>query len=114
MATPAGCRVAPVGSAPPCPCEQIPAPLRRLLELPLPLNRSSAADLQELPGIGPVRAAALVAERERDGDFASADELVRVYGIGERTASRLGELVFVGDVDPACERGAAELPVPAG
>lgn len=108
------CQLAPVGSAPPCPCERTPAAVRRLLGLPLSLNDSTASDLEELPGIGPVRAAAMVAERENSGAFASPADLVRVHGIGERTATRLADLVFVGEADPACESGPASRPLPAG
>ena len=47
------------------------------------INAASAEELTELPGIGPVLAAAIVEYREEHGPFASADELLEVYGIGE-------------------------------
>ena len=46
------------------------------------INAASAAELQELPGIGPVLAAAIVEYREEHGAFGSAEELMEVYGIG--------------------------------
>jgi competence protein ComEA len=48
----------------------------------LDLNTASAAELQRLPGIGPVGAKRIVAERERGGPFRSPGELTRVAGFG--------------------------------
>lgn len=42
----------------------------------LDVNEASAEQLDELPGIGPVRAAAIVASRESGGRFATTDDLV--------------------------------------
>ncbi len=85
----------------PCPCERWDAELRGVLDLPLPLNRANSEDLQTLSGIGPVRAAAIVADRERLGPFGDPEELSRVRGIGSATAARLAAGLFTGD-DPAC------------
>ena len=63
-------------------------PARLLFGLRLDLNRADADALQSLPGIGPVRAAAIVGERERR-PFDSLDALVRVRGIGPHTLERL-------------------------
>ena len=58
------------------------APAARLLfGEPLDPNRAAAEDLEVLPGIGPARAAAIVAERER-GPFCGVGGLERVRGIG--------------------------------
>ena len=48
----------------------------------LDLNSASAAELQRLPGIGPVGAGRIVAERERNGPFRSPADLSRVTGFG--------------------------------
>ena len=71
-------------------------PARLLFGQPLDLNRESAATLEVLPGIGPARARAIVAERER-APFRSVDEVQRVRGIGPRTVERLRGLVVVAD-----------------
>ena len=57
--------------------------------LPLDLNAATAASLQALPGIGPARAEAIVAERAAGGPFESIDELTRVKGIGPKTVEEL-------------------------
>jgi len=70
---------------------------RLLFDQRLDANRADAASLETLPGIGPVRAAAIVAERERR-PFASLEELVRVPGIGPRTLARLRSWL---EIEPA-------------
>ena len=49
------------------------------------VNAASASELDELPGIGPALAAAIIEYREEHGPFESAEELMEVYGIGEAT-----------------------------
>jgi competence protein ComEA len=61
----------------------------------LDLNRASAAELEELPGIGPARAAAIVEHRERHGPFGVPGDLRAVPGIGEVTFQNLAPLVVV-------------------
>ncbi|GIU88433.1 MAG: hypothetical protein KatS3mg009_2948 [Acidimicrobiia bacterium] len=62
---------------------------------PLNLNTATAAQLEELPGIGPALAAAIVAERERRGGFARVEDLRAVRGIGEQRFADLRGLVTV-------------------
>jgi competence protein ComEA len=62
----------------------------------LNLNASTADDLDALPGIGPARARAIVAWRERHGPFRSAGELAAVPGIGPDLAARLWLLAGAG------------------
>lgn len=57
----------------------------------LDLNRAAVEELALLPGLGRTRAEAIVLHRIRHGPFAAVDELVRVDGCGEVTASRLAE-----------------------
>lgn len=69
---------------------------------PIDLNAAGAEELLRLPGIGPVRAAAVVKLRNERGGFRSVDELLDVKGIGERTLERVRPLAVVGDsVRPA-------------
>jgi competence protein ComEA len=47
------------------------------------LNRATASELEELPGVGPVLAARIVAYRESNGPFDAVEDLLDVGGIGE-------------------------------
>jgi competence protein ComEA len=49
------------------------------------INAADATQLQQLPGIGPVTAAKIVAERDSGGPYASIDDLQRVPGVGPAT-----------------------------
>lgn len=59
------------------------------------LNRAGAADLDHLPGVGPVLARRILEHRARHGPFRRVDELRAVRGIGPRTLERLRPLVTV-------------------
>lgn len=49
------------------------------------INSSDVALLESVPGIGPVKAAAIVAHRESIGGFGTIEELLEVSGIGPAT-----------------------------
>lgn len=61
----------------------------------LNLNTATAAQLETLPGIGPVTAQAILAWREAHGTFTRIEELLEVDGIGPKTFDRLAPLVHV-------------------
>lgn len=56
---------------------------------PVDVNACDAAALATLPGIGPTRAAAILAERTAHGPFRSVEDLLRIRGIGPRTLDRM-------------------------
>ena len=60
------------------------------------INTASAADLETLPGIGPVLAARIVAYREENGPFRAPEELSRVKGIGDAKLEEIWDLITVG------------------
>jgi competence protein ComEA len=62
---------------------------------PVEINSATAADLEALPGIGPVLAARIVAHREEHGRFERLEDLLEVEGIGPRLLARLRPLVQV-------------------
>lgn len=62
---------------------------------PLDLNTATAAQLEELPGVGPATAGAILAHRERNGPFRSVEELLEVRGIGPAKLEAIRELVRV-------------------
>jgi competence protein ComEA len=59
------------------------------------LNTASAADLEELPGVGPATAEAIIEHREQHGPFTSVDSLLDVRGIGDAKLAELRDRVAV-------------------
>lgn len=55
----------------------------------LDLNRAGAAELEELPGIGPALSARILEERRARGGFRHVEELLDVQGIGPVVLDRL-------------------------
>lgn len=60
------------------------------------LNLAGQAELEELPGVGPVTAGNILAWREQHGRFTVVEELMEVSGIGEKTFEQLRPHVTVG------------------
>lgn len=61
----------------------------------LDLNTATVEQLDALPGVGPVTAAAIVAWRQSNGKFTSVDQLADVDGIGPARLDKLRALVRV-------------------
>ena len=61
------------------------------------INRAGAAELVELPGIGPSKARAILEWRQTNGEFSHVDQLVEVKGIGARTLEKLRALITLGE-----------------
>ena len=59
------------------------------------LNTASVDDLKTLPGIGEVKAHAIVAFRTENGPFQTVDSVVSVQGIGPATLASIRDLVEV-------------------
>ena len=57
------------------------------------LNQATLADLETLPGVGPVLGQRILDHRDAIGGFKSIDELRDVSGIGEKTFQSLAPLV---------------------
>jgi competence protein ComEA len=62
---------------------------------PVDLNAATVEQLDALPGVGPVTAAAIVGWRTANGRFANVDQLGEVDGIGPARLEKLRELVHV-------------------
>ena len=58
------------------------------------INSASFSELQSLPGVGPALAQRIIAERSR-GRFASAEDLLRVSGIGKAKLEKMRAYVEV-------------------
>ena len=62
---------------------------------PIDVNHATVDQLDELPGIGPATAAAIVDHREQNGPFATIDDLEAVRGIGPAKLEAIRDLVTV-------------------
>ncbi|MDT8341200.1 MAG: helix-hairpin-helix domain-containing protein [Longimicrobiales bacterium] len=56
---------------------------------PIWVNRASAQDLTALPGVGPVLAGRIVAQREQAGHFRTPEDLLPVKGVGPALLERI-------------------------
>ncbi len=59
------------------------------------VNRATAAELETLPGVGPVLASRIVAYRDENGPFSTVEDLLSVPGIGEAKLAALRDLITV-------------------
>ena len=59
------------------------------------INTATAEELTGLTGIGPSRAADIVAYREKNGPFSKPEDLMKVSGIGEATFRKLKDQICV-------------------
>ena len=66
-----------------------------LLGYQVDLNEADAAELMQLPGVGPNLAQRILEYREASGPFRSVNEMTKVKGIGPATLARLRSLVCV-------------------
>lgn len=57
------------------------------------LNSADQTQLETLPGVGPVTAAAILQWRADNGAFTSVDQLIEVSGIGEKTLAQIAPFV---------------------
>ncbi|MFD6695980.1 helix-hairpin-helix domain-containing protein [Micromonospora aurantiaca (nom. illeg.)] len=62
---------------------------------PVNLNTATLAQLDALPGVGPVLAQRILDHRDRNGGFRSVSDLRQVDGIGDARYEQLKELVTV-------------------
>lgn len=57
------------------------------------INTATAAELEQLPGVGPVLATRIAAFRDENGPFAAVEDLLDVSGIGEGKLETLRDSV---------------------
>ncbi|MGQ8366277.1 ComEA family DNA-binding protein [Glaciecola sp. 1036] len=61
------------------------------------INTADIKTLSTLPGVGVKKAEAIVAYRDRNGNFTSVEELVNVKGIGEKMLAKMIDKVTIGN-----------------
>ena len=64
-------------------------------DYPLNINTSSQEAFESLPGIGPAKAADIIAYREQYGYFTSIDDLLSVPGIGPTTLDSIRDYLII-------------------
>ena len=72
-----------------------PTAARKLLDL----NAATAAELEQLPGIGPERARLIVKMRERNGLFRCLEELRALPRLTDKQFAKLRERITVAQAD---------------
>ena len=65
-------------------------------EMRLNINTATAAQLQNLPGIGPVLAQRIVDYRENNGPFSSVGQITKVKGVGLGLLDEIMDYITVG------------------
>ena len=59
------------------------------------INKANEQELQNLPGIGPAKAAAIIEYRNASGPFKVVEDLKSISGIGDKTFEKLKDLIVV-------------------
>lgn len=59
------------------------------------LNSANADELSSLPGIGLVKAQAIIEFREQYGAFQNVEELLYITGIGESLLAEIVDLIYI-------------------
>ena len=67
---------------------------------PLDLNTATAAQLEQVPGIGPVTAKAIVQFREKSGRFERIEDLLAIRGISARKLGQIRPYVTLSKPTP--------------
>ncbi len=57
--------------------------------LQIDINQADVREFALLPGVGPVLASRIVADRRQNGSFHSLEDLSRIHGIGQKTIDQI-------------------------
>lgn len=76
---------------------EVPKPEHEGAPQRLDINRAGQAELEALPGIGPVIAERIIAWRTQNGPFVNPEQLMDVEGIGEGKFAGIKDYIYVED-----------------
>lgn len=62
---------------------------------PVDLNSASAAELQQIPGIGPATAKSIINFRKKSGPFQRVEDLLAIHGISKTALERMRPYISV-------------------
>ena len=60
------------------------------------LNTATKDELETVKGVGPKKAEAIIAYREKNGPFKTVDDLKKVNGFGDKTVAKIRSELTVG------------------
>jgi competence ComEA-like helix-hairpin-helix protein len=78
--------------------ERMAGPDLLTLGLAIDPNRATAADLEAIPGIGPVLAGRIIEFREEQGPFQNIEALLAVKGLGPGKLKKIRTYLAVGEI----------------
>ena len=87
-----------VSSAQAVTLERMAGPDLLTLGLAIDPNQASAADLEAIPGIGPVIAKRIIEFREEHGKFQNIEALLAVKGLGPGKLKKIRSYLAVSDI----------------
>jgi competence ComEA-like helix-hairpin-helix protein len=67
---------------------------------PVNINLATAAELEQVPGIGPATAEKILQMRKSYGAFKSVDDLLAVRGIGRKRLDKMRKYLVAGKAGP--------------
>jgi len=62
---------------------------------PVDLNSATAAELQQVPGIGPATAQSIIKFREKSGPFQRVEDVLAIRGISKKAFDRMRPYISV-------------------
>jgi competence ComEA-like helix-hairpin-helix protein len=63
---------------------------------PIDLNAATAAQLRQIPGIGPSTAQSIVKMRDKSGHFQRVEDLLAIHGISPARLDKIRPYIYVG------------------
>jgi competence protein ComEA len=93
-----------------CPAQLLAGTKKHPPAQPVNLNTATSAQLQELPGVGPVTAKAILDFRAKSGPFHRVEDLLAVHGISQNKLKKLRPYLTVAPAPAAAHRSAPKQP----